>query len=157
MLYMHIYMLRVKIVFFMIMGRLSNLKGSTGSFRRMDINRQGEKFIYHFCESSTERRSIRLRENDEDEERGNGRRGKTLEERATGRSREKQSEDFSFCTWLSGRRKEGAEKKHGRKGDGKERRQTEKYIQSSRDFSLLIYRANFYFSREILKPVVPAI
>lgn len=89
MLYMHIYMLRVKIVFSMIMGRLSNLKGSAGSFRRMDINRQGEKFIYHFCESSTKRRGIRLRENDEDEEKGNGRRGKTLEERATSRSREK--------------------------------------------------------------------
>lgn len=46
-------------------------------------------------------------------------------------------------------RKKGAEEKEGRR--------TEKYIQSSRDFSLLIYRANFYFSGEILKPVVPAI
>ena len=98
-----------------------------------------------------ERRGIRRRENArEDEETGEASKG-----RATERNRVKTPH---FVTRLSGRRKEGAEKRLGRKGDGKEERQTEKYTQSeSRDFSLLIYRTNFYFSREILKPVVPAI
>lgn len=50
---------------------LSNFKGS---FRRVDINRrgrEGEKFIYHFCQPTTEKEEALAGENEnENEEKG---------------------------------------------------------------------------------------